>query len=74
MIKGTRSDGTAIEVVVEYDSSIVSYETKYKENMGWIVNGRELPTGEVTYMGVLDETKWGTVRISFMSRLVRMSI
>lgn len=59
MIKGTRSDGTAIEVVVEYDSSIVSYETKYNENMGWIVNGRELPTGEVTYMCVLDETKWG---------------
>ena len=39
VIKGTRSDGTAIEV--------------------GIVNGRELPTGEVTYMGVLDETKWG---------------
>lgn len=59
VIKGTRSDGTAIEVVIEYDSSIVSYETKYNENMGWIVNGRELPTGEVTYMCVLDDSKMG---------------
>lgn len=59
VLKGTRSDGSPIEVVIEYDSSLVGYELTENEDMGWIVNGRPLPTGTVTYMYALDEEKWG---------------
>lgn len=58
MMTGTRSDGSSIEVVIEYDSSVVGYELTEGVG-GWIVNGRELPSGPVTYMYALDEEKWG---------------
>lgn len=59
VMTGKRSDGSVMEVVIEYDSSVVGYELTENEDMGWIVNGRPLPTGTVTYMYVLDEEKWG---------------
>jgi len=58
VMTGTRSDGSSIEVVIEYDSSVVGYELTEGVG-GWIVNGRELPSGPVTYMYALDEEKWG---------------
>ena len=60
VLKGTRGDGSPIEVVIEYDSSLVSIEEQNNSgSAGWIVNGRELPSGLVTYLYVLDESKWG---------------
>lgn len=59
VLTGTTSSGAAVECVIEYDSSLVSYELIYNDNMNWTVNGYELPSGMVTYMSAVDETKYG---------------
>lgn len=56
---GTTSSGATVECVIEYDSSLVSYELRDNSNMNWAINGYELPSGMVTYMSPVDETKWG---------------
>ena len=60
VLKGTRSNGAPVEVVIEYDSSLVSIEEINNAGVGgWIVSGREIPSGLVTYLQVLDDSKWG---------------
>ena len=59
VLTGTAADGATIECVIGYDPSVVAYELKDNGNMGWVVNGRELPSGIVTYMHAVDESKMG---------------
>lgn len=59
VLTGTTASGATVECVIEYDSSLVAYELRDNGNMNWSVNGYELPSGIVTYMHALDETKVG---------------
>ena len=59
VLKGVTSGGATVECLIEYDSSLVSYELRDNGNLDWTINGNELPSGMVTYMSAVDETKWG---------------
>lgn len=58
-LTATKGDGTPIKCVIEYDSSLVKYELVDNGDMNWVVNGYELPSGIVTHMSAVDETKVG---------------
>ncbi len=59
VLTGTTSSGATVECVIEYDSSLVAYELRDNGDMNWTVNGYELPSGIVTYMHAVDDTKIG---------------
>lgn len=59
ILTATTDSGASVECVIEYDSSAVAIELVNIGDMNWVVNGNEIPSGEVAYMHPVDETKWG---------------
>ncbi|MBQ6815431.1 MAG: PT domain-containing protein [Lachnospiraceae bacterium] len=61
VLTGTTSAGKTIECVIEYDSSLVSYQLVDNGNNDWVINGEKLPSGIVTKLENVDESKIGPV-------------